>query len=187
MEWHEHPPDPASDIPDDDEVIARVRENSDYFSVLYERYFQRVYGYCLKRTSNVQIAEDLCSDIFIKVLSKLDTYTGGNFAAWLFRIAHNTVVDHYRKNRKVVAIDQLQLRSDTQMSNTVANQLAVEELLSELNEDERELITLRLQAGLSAPEIAEIVGKSANSVRVQIYRLLKRLRDRYGAMMGGDA
>ena len=59
-----------ADIPDDDEVIARVRENSDYFSVLYERYFQRVYGYCLKRTSNVQIAEDLCSDIFIKVIEQ---------------------------------------------------------------------------------------------------------------------
>lgn len=187
MEWHQHPPDPATDKLDDDQIIARVRENSDYFSVLYERYFQRVYGYCLKRTSNVQIAEDLCSEIFIKVLSKLDTYTGGNFVAWLFRIAHNTVVDHYRQHKKVVAIDQLQLRSEAQMTKTVANQLAVEELLSELSDSERELITLRLQAGLSAPEIAEIVGKSANSVRVQIYRLLKRLRNRYGSKMGDEA
>jgi RNA polymerase sigma-70 factor (ECF subfamily) len=188
MGWNEHPPDPAMNALDDDQLIAVIRENSEFFSVLYERYFQRVYHYCLKRTSDVHIAEDLSSEIFIKVLSKLDSYrVGSHFPAWLFRIAHNSIVDHYRKHKKVLALETIQLRGDSQMINTVANQLAVEELLSELTESERELLMLRLDAELSAPEIAALTGKSANAVRVQIYRLLKRLRDRYEAMMGDES
>lgn len=186
MGWDEHPPDPTMDELGDDQVIALVRQNSEVFKVLYERYFQRVYRYCLKRTSNVYIAEDLCSEVFIKVLSKLDLYDGGNFAGWLFRIAHNIVIDHYRKHKKVIALEEIQLTGETQMTNTIANQLAVAELLSELSESERELLMLRLDAELSAPEIAAITGQTANAVRVQIYRLLKRLRDRYAAVMGDD-
>ncbi|MGJ3239340.1 MAG: RNA polymerase sigma factor [Anaerolineae bacterium] len=184
MESQKHSSEPPYDELDDDQVIALVQKNSDVFEVLYERYFQRVYHYCLKRTSDVQIAEDLCSDIFIKVMSNLASYTGGNFAGWLFRIAHNSVIDHYRRHKKVIALDSDLIRGDTQMTERIANQMAVEELLSELSESERELLSLRLDVELTAPEIAELTGKSANAVRVQVYRILQRLRDRYTAVMG---
>lgn len=119
-------------------------------------------------------------------MSKIDSYRPGNFPAWLFRIAHNIVVDHYRKQKQVIAIDSLRLEDDTRVIHEVDNQLLVQDLLSELSDDERELLSLRLDAGLSAPEIAEKTGKTANAVRVQIYRILKRLRDRYENTIGGE-
>lgn len=186
MAWNEHDPEPMVDQLDDDQLIARVRENPELFDVLYNRYFQRIYRYCLKRTNDVQQAEDLCSEVFITLYRKLDLYKGGHLAGWLFRIAHNIVIDHYRKQKQVIALDSVQLRGDSQMAQSIANQMLVEEMLSELSESERELITLRLDAGLSAPEIAEITGKSASAIRVQIYRLLKRLRDRYTGMIGDE-
>lgn len=182
MGWYEHPPNPTIDKLDDNQVIALVRENSDMFKVLYERYFHRIYSYCLKRTNNVQMAEDLSSEVFINVFKKLDSYKGGYFTGWLFRIAHNVVVDHYRKHKKVVAIDNIPLQNESHMTNIIAHQLFIEEILSELDESEREILMLRLDAELSAPEIARLTGKSANAVRVQIYRLLKRLRERHGAI-----
>lgn len=179
--------DTAIDILDDDQVIALIPDTPDAFEVLYKRYVQQIYRYCLKRTSNVQIAEDLCSEIFITVLHKLQTYQTGNFVAWLFTIAHHTVVDHYRKQKPVVALDTIQLKGDAQMAHTVTNQLLVADMLADLNDDERHLLVLRLELGLSAPEIAKQTGQTANAVRVQIYRLLKRLRDRYQATMGDDS
>lgn len=186
MGWQQTPSDPAIDELDDDQLIELIQENPDLFKVLYERYFQAVYRYCLKRSSDVQVAEDLSSEVFIKVMNKLHTYKVGNFPAWLFRIAHNVVVDYYRKQKTVVAIDKLQLTADTKMPSRVANRLLLDDIFAELTEEERELLTLRLELGLSAPEIAAQQGKTANSVRVQIYRLLKRLRDRHQSVMGDD-
>jgi len=185
MGWFKSPPDVTT--LDDDAVIALVCDDPEKFEILYERYFQRIYRYCLKRTSQVQIAEDLSSEIFLRVLRHLDSYRPqGNFAAWLFRIAHNVVIDHYRRQKPSIAIDHIQMKGDSKMTQTVANQLLVADMLSDLTDDERELLVLRLEAELTAPEIAERTGKTANAVRVQIYRLLKRLRARYETMIGGE-
>ncbi|MEO1289881.1 MAG: sigma-70 family RNA polymerase sigma factor [Chloroflexota bacterium] len=184
MGWNNTPATPLDDL-DDDQLVAMVQEDKSAFETLYRRYVQRIYRYCLKRTNNVQIAEDLCSDIFLRVLEKLDTYhPNGNFAGWLFRVAHNAIVDHYRRQKEVINIEHLQMKGETHMSKIVANQLLVSEILSELTDDERQLIVLRLEAELSAPEIAERTGQTANAVRVQIYRLMKRLRARYSNMLG---
>ncbi|MGB7337329.1 MAG: sigma-70 family RNA polymerase sigma factor [Phototrophicaceae bacterium] len=188
MQWkHTTLSDTAIQLLDDDQVIALIPDNPDAFEVLYKRYVQQIYRYCLKRTSNVQIAEDLCSEIFITVLHKLKTYQAGNFAAWLFTIAHHAVVDHYRKQKPVVALDNIQMEGESQMVQTITNQLLLAELLADLTDSERELLVLRLEAELSAPEIAKRTGQTANAVRVQIYRLLKRLRDRYNTTMGEEA
>lgn len=103
-------------VPMDDEVqfIERAKVDPTAFEPLYERYVERVYAYCLKRTGNVQDAEDLTSQVFVKILNSLHTYrAGGLFSAWLFRIAHNVVYDFYQDQRVIINIDDLEIASLT--------------------------------------------------------------------------
>lgn len=174
---------------EDNQLVQLAQRNPAAFEALYDRYFERVYRYCLARTQTPQEAEDLCSQVFIKVLDKLNSYKGGIFAAWLFRIAHNTVIDAYRKKRPNVALDAVILSDEQQrsLSSTVADRLLVQEMMADLSEEEIELLSLRLDAEMSAPEIGSLVGKSANAVRTQLYRLFKQLRARYDHLQGGDA
>ena len=82
------------------------------FAPLYERYFQRVYAYCLRRVGNTragsaQEAEDLCSQVFTRALAGLKSYRGGIVAAWLFQIAHNVLANHYRGQQIALPLDEL--------------------------------------------------------------------------------
>src|SRR5690349_22722029 len=78
------------------------------FAPIYEQYFDRVYAYCLRRTNSAQEAEDLCSQVFSRALGGLESYRGGVVAAWLFQIAHNSVIKHYRARRVVTALDEIE-------------------------------------------------------------------------------
>ncbi|MFN8374394.1 MAG: sigma factor [Anaerolineae bacterium] len=91
----------------DDEVrlMQQAQRNPALFAPLYERYVDRVYAYCRRRAASPQDAEDLCSMVFARALAGLHTYQGGHVAAWLFRIAHNVVVNHYRGRVPLVPLD----------------------------------------------------------------------------------
>ncbi len=154
---------------------------------LFEQYFARVYRYCLHRVDLPREAEDLTSMIFTRACAHLDSYRGGSLEAWLFRIAHNTVVNYLRDRRDAVSLDEL---SDSGVAELwdrdtpdLLEQIVRDEeharlrrLLRALSDEEQELLALRLDAGLSARAIGEIIGKREGAVRVAIYRLMQRLR-----------
>src|SRR4051794_13309049 len=77
------------------------------FDLLYEKYVERIYNYCLRRVGQTQEAEDLASVIFTRAWAGLSTYRGGSEAAWLFKIAHNTVANHLRARKPQVSLDVL--------------------------------------------------------------------------------
>src|SRR5690242_143201 len=79
---------------DEARILQRAQQHPAAFAPLYERYFARIYAYCLRRASSPQEAEDLCSQVFTRALTGLHTYRGGSVPAWLFRIAHNVVANH---------------------------------------------------------------------------------------------
>ena len=154
---------------------------------LFEHYFTRIYRYCLYRVDLPRDAEDLTSVIFTRAFTHLDTYRGGSLEAWLFRIAHNTVVNYLRGRRDAISLDELDdsgagelLSQDTpglleQMVRDEEHD-RLRRLIHSLSEEEQELLALRLDAGLSAKAIGEILGKREGAVRVAIYRLMQRLR-----------
>jgi len=157
------------------------------FAPIYEQYFDRVYAYCLRRTNSVQEAEDLCSLIFSRALGGLALYRSGVVAAWLFQIAHNTVIKHYRARRMVTALDEieeLEAESDLEWVDDLELWRTLSGLVATLPDEHRELLALMLDAELSSQEVGEIVGKSAVAVRVQFHRLLKQLRERYAQISG---
>ena len=164
------------------EAVSRARRDPSAFRPIYDAYFRRVYHYCLRRVRRAQDAQDLTSVVFVRALAGLSSYRGGSFAAWLFAIAHNVVANHIRDRRETVALDAVEdvvSAHDDSLERIVDDEerIRLEHLIVRLDEDERELLVLRITAGLTAREVGEIVGKSEGAVRVAIHRIVAKLRD----------
>ena len=161
-------------------MMQAARTDLTQFAPLYERYAARIYAYCLRRVKSREEAEDLTSLVFTHALNGLQNYQGGSAAAWLFRIAHNTVVSHYRSRKPQMPLEALEEDFDASdlaenvMQDEVRRDLRA--FVSKLPDDQQELIELRITAGLSAEEVGKVVGKSAGAVRVEYHRIIKRLR-----------
>jgi RNA polymerase sigma-70 factor (ECF subfamily) len=170
---------------DDTRILLAARADLTQFAPLYERYFPRVYGYCLRRVENAEAAEDLTSLIFTRALTSLHEYKGGSVPAWLFRIAHNAVANHYRSRRNHIslersAVDLLDDReAPTERLEQAEQQQAIRSLVAALPDGEQELLALKLAGELTAEEIGVVVGKKAGAVRVELHRIIKRLRAQY--------
>jgi RNA polymerase sigma-70 factor (ECF subfamily) len=170
------------------QLIAAQRDLQ-HFAPLYERYFPRIYAYCLRRVEHTHEAEDLASQIFTQAMSNLDQYRGGVFAAWLFRIAHNTVLNHKRRQQPL-SLDALpELPIDWEdpaeaLIKTEAHE-RLRQLVLRLPSDQQDLLLLKVVGGLTAEEIGAVVGKSAGATRVALHRIIRQLQQMYEEPEGG--
>ncbi len=180
----EKQPDPAE--------IAQMhaaQRDSAAFAPLYERYVERVYAFCLRRSPTPEDAEDLCSQVFLRALRGLHTYRGGLVSAWLFRIARNVIANHYRGRRPIIALDDLEIPADdhtTERIEQADDKRIIAALIATLPEEKQTLLSLSLDSGLTSSEIGEVIGKSPQAVRVEIHRIIKGLRERYFRMVEGQ-
>lgn len=168
----------------EDLIIANTKEDLSCFEDLYQIYLKKVYRYFAVRTLNQNIAEDLTSETFLRALENFEKYEskGRPFGAWLFRIAHNLLVDFYRKNeQKTENIeDTYDIASDENITEDTHFKFVVEkisELLDNFSSDEKEILTLKLTSGLKFSEIAQIIGKSENTIKSKYFRNLKILKN----------
>jgi len=164
------------------QLMWQAKTNPAAFAPLYERYVDRIYAFCHSRTNHPQEAEDLCSQVFSRALGALHTYDGGMVSAWLFRIAHNLIIDHYRARRKISSLDGIDLPTDDDLLEGIEQhelQDMLRLLLDELPDDKRTLLALSLNRELTSEDVGEIVGKSAGAVRVEVHRIINGLRSRY--------
>jgi len=167
------------EIADDTALLLAARHNIHAFAPIYERYFPRVYAYCLRRINHPQEAEDLTSQIFTRALTHLDSYRGGVVAAWLFRIAHNVVVNYYRDRRTAAPLDERMAGDQGDLLDGLLHaeeQAVLHDLVAQLSEEQQDLLMLKLVGQLSAPEIGTIIGKSPGAVRVELHRIISHLR-----------
>lgn len=168
---------------DDQQLIRAARHDLQAFAPLYERYIGRIYAYCVRRLDNPHDAEDLTSHIFEQAIRHVGDFRGGSVAAWLFTIAHNAVVNELRSRRPHLDVDDLPLVSDTpdpsEIVLEVEDRQRLQRLIAGLPDDQRDLLALKLAAGLNATEIGKVVGKRAGAVRVELHRILTRLRTLY--------
>lgn len=173
------------------ELVAAARADPAAFGILYQRYLTRVYRYLRARTGSDDDAADLAQQVFLRALAALPAYRerGLPFAAWLFRIARNLVIDAERaRRREPLPWDAAAIASRAAGApSPEAAYLREEELaqlrllVSRLDPARRELLELRYAGGLSVREIAAVVGKREGAVRKQIERTLRSLKEHYDA------
>ncbi len=174
--------DNAANQQDEAALMLAAQRDAAAFAPLYERYFTRIYRYCLRRVGGMQEAEDLTSQVFIRALRGLEGYRGGLVAAWLFRIAHNVVANHLRGLRPQVSIEAGELDFAADYPEPLKALLDAEraallrELVGRLSEYQQDLLALKLSGELTSQEIGEALGKSAGAVRVDLHRAINQLR-----------
>lgn len=165
---------------DEPTLIQQARRDPAAFASLYQRYVERIYAFAHHLTGETALAEDITAATFEKALRKLAFFRwqGISFGAWLYRIARNEINQHYRGQKRYLALTD-DLMSDLNLEKTIyrhEQQVALQHALSQLKLHEQELIALRFFEELSTPEVAEILGCSVNQVYVRLHRTLKKLR-----------
>ena len=163
--------------------IQKAQSDRQQFRPLYQRYHEGIFRFVFKRVADESLTADITSQVFLKALQKLDRYQfkGVPFSAWLYRIASNEVVQHYRdaKKNRVVCINDSQLddlAEEMEYSDT-RHQLKdkMVECLNVLKEDELQLIELRFFEKLPYRQIAEIMGLTESNAKVKTYRITEKL------------
>ena len=149
-------------------------------SRLYEEFFDRIYRYILIRVRNKEAAEDLAGQTFLRMLERIGDFNwkGAGFKSWLFRIAHNLVIDLFR-SRQTISYDETVSKvwgsaEDLAIANETLNEVL--KSLTLLNENQRQVVLLRLVGGLSCRETAETLALSETNVRALQHRALATIR-----------
>ena len=161
-------------------VRAVLEGDRDSFGRLYDLYAPLVHGILLARVPRAEVA-DLVQDIFLHAFKKLHTLRdSAAFGPWIAMIARNRAVDFHRRSKETVEINDDLRGSDTHDSKA----REILELIRSLPEAYRETLVLRLVEGMTGPEIAARTGLTAASVRVNLHRGMKLLREQLGVMEG---
>ena len=182
---------------DQDLVQAYIKGDQSAIEVLINRHRSKVYTYILLTIKNQPLAEDLFQETFIKVIQSLRNgkyRDNGKFLSWVVRIAHNLIIDHFRKEKQLNAVsnddtevDLFNSRrfsddniEDTMVSNQIRSEIRA--LINELPDDQREVVLLRHYGGLSFKEIAEQTDVSINTalgrMRYALINLRKLIREK---------
>jgi RNA polymerase sigma-70 factor (ECF subfamily) len=163
-------------------LVARAQDQRGAFEALYRRYVDTVYWYCLRELRNPVAAEDVASEVFAKALSALPRYRerDGGFRCWLFRIAHNAIVDSVRKERRDEDLDAAAGMIDAAPTPEEAALIDDEQrrllaAMARLSDDQRRIVGLRL-AGLTGVEIVTVLERNRSWVDTTYFRAVARLR-----------
>lgn len=152
------------------------------FSRLYDKHVKAIYRFIYYKTHHKETAEDLTSTTFIKALDNFNSFQSekGNFSAWLYRIARNTVIDFYRTKKSNLNIEDVwDLSGDEDIERDICmtKQLEdVKEYLKTLKAEQREIIILRVWEDLSYRKISQITGKTEENCKVIFSRTILKLR-----------
>ncbi len=159
------------------------------FQAYYDQYKHKIFSYLYYRSGrNKAVAEDLTADVFLKALKKFDSYNPErSFQAWIFAIAHNHLIDHFRKDRTTVNLDDVEniVESSSDAKSSLSRRVAteeVEQLLQALSDEEKEILLMRYHQELAMKDIADTVGRPEPTVRVIVHRAIEKMRKQYAVM-----
>ena len=176
---------------DQELVQAYIKGDHSAIEVLINRHRSKVYTYILLTIKNQQLAEDLFQETFIKVIQSLRSgkyKDNGKFLSWVIRIAHNLIIDHFRKEKQMNTLSnddsEVDLFNSKKLSDSNIEELIihgqirseVRSLINELPEDQREVVLLRHYGGLSFKEIADQTDVSINTALGRMRYALINLR-----------
>jgi RNA polymerase sigma-70 factor (ECF subfamily) len=168
------------------ELLAAARTYDEAaLSELYDRYESKIYSYIYRRTGDESLAEDMTSQVFVKLLESIrdEKAWHSSFSGWLYRIAHNLVVDHYRRRQRQNTVN-IEETGPTPIDvhdpeATVAATLDAERLraaIRRLTAEQAEVVTLRFLEGYNVAEVAAMLGRTEGAVKALQYRAVTTLR-----------
>ncbi len=153
---------------------------------IYAAYSGKVMGYIMARVQQRADAEDLCADVFEKIYRKLGEFDPGkaSLSTWIFTIARNTVIDHYRKTKPTEDLDE-NLSDDTEVDASLTEQETLSELAAALNQlpqELRDIVVLLYYDRKPMTEIAELMHLSYGAVKLRHRKALTLLKRKLGAL-----
>ena len=150
---------------------------------LYDQYAPRIYAYIYSRLGDAQLAEDLTGDVFVRLMGAIQSerFWRTSFQAWLYRIAHNLVVDTFRRHRPTadVELNEQLATSQDDVPSLVAQRLSYRHLraaIADLTPDQQQVLALRFGEGMTARQAADVMRKSTGAIEALQHRALARLR-----------
>ena len=159
-----------------DYILAFQKGDFEAFGKLYETYIDQIFAFIFRKTGQQELAEDLCSQVWMKAmeaLERFETQEGASFTSWIYRIAQNTIIDYYRSKKEQVDIEEIaEIGFHENIAECIDNRdrlKQVEMFLETLKPIEREIVILRVWDDLSYKEISEITGKTQDNCK-QIYK-----------------
>ena len=184
------------DLGEERKLVRQARKSPDAFAQLYDQYYPKIFGYVLRRSANIEVAQDITSETFLKALGKLWQFQWRNvsFSSWLYKIATNEINQYFRKAeyKKSVSLEELQERGlellsphDPESELIEAQEklerhqdfLEIQEKISRLSAKYQEVIALRFFEKKQIKEIAEILGKREGTIKSLLHRAVEKLRE----------
>lgn len=169
---------------DDRLLVEAAQKDPSRFADLYERHFERVYGFVARHARDREVAQDLTSEVFHSALANLSRFEwrGVPFSAWLMRIASNALADHFscaarnQKNAQLDGTEEVDVVPFNATIQEVDERALLYRLVKTLPEDQRRVIEMRFAEEKSIREIAQLIGRSEGAVKQLQFRALECLR-----------
>jgi RNA polymerase sigma factor (sigma-70 family) len=160
----------------------------DKMGLLYERYHRQVFRFIFNMTRQKELSEDMVQNIFLRMLKYPDGFQGfGEFKMWMYHIARNTVYDHFRKIKKTPLQSDMKdyeekIESDSFTDSKLEKEEELrnlEKAMSDLSDENRELLILCRYQELKYHEIASILNTTEGAIKVRVHRALNQLKSNY--------
>lgn len=181
------------DLAEEKELVEKARQDPEVFGKLYDQYYSQILGYVLKRVANIEIAQDITSEVFFKALKNLGRFRWQNISLsfWLYRIAANQITDYFRKGkREMFSLEEISDPITVANPSIEAELLQAEEELkrhedflllheniAKLSFKYQEVITLRYFESKQIKDIAQILGRREGTIKSWLHRGLEKLRE----------
>lgn len=170
----------------EEELLAEALAfNEAALGEIYDRYEGKIYAYIFRRTGEPELANDLTAQVFMKVLEAIRKKNAwqSSFSGWIYRIAHNAVIDYYRRRdrRNHVPIDEapILMATDYNPAQTAEKNMDAEQLraaIRRLTEEQAAVVSLRFLEGYSIAEVAKMMEKTEGAIKALQYRGVATLR-----------
>ena len=165
-------------------INEAVEGESSAFGQLYDHYQPAIYRFVFVKVGRREDAEDITHQVFVSAWQNIKTYThrGNPFSSWLYRIARNLVIDHYRAKKSEISLEKIDPETfvlPSTLNVDVATKFEVEKVmaaLAKLKPDYQDVIILRFVEDLPLKEVAHAISKTEGAVKLMQHRAIKELR-----------
>ena len=175
-----------SEVEVSDDLIQRAGNGDPAaLSELYDQYVNKIYAYIYRRVGQADLAEDLTAQVFMRMLEAVRSGQAwrSSFSGWLYRIAHNLVIDHYRRRQRATFIefdDAPPLKASSgdpvRSAESLSDSERLRAALSQLTDEQSQVITLRFLDECSIAEAATLMNKTEGAIKALQYRAVIALR-----------